>query len=160
MNNLNGLSEGNSSRATAQADILMARPLRKSIGQRRIDTEIRGAETVLKALQSFALLGQIAKTYGLERTSIAFLLGVYLRHELRTKTGITPAALRSYVNGWRGNSGRQLRQAGLLQKEPSGELYLTYEGMTIVRHFISGAKYSHENYRNSLRREQTSSRNR
>ena len=105
MNNLNGLSEGNSSRATAQADILMARPLRKSIGQRRIDTEIRGAETVLKALQSFALLGQIAKTYGLERTSIAFLLGVYLRHELRTKTGITPAALRSYVNGWRGNSG-------------------------------------------------------
>ncbi len=157
MNDISGLSQGNEARATAQADILMSRPLRKPVGQRKIDQEIRGGENVLKALQSFALLGQLAQTYNLERTSVVFLLGVYLRQEQRTKSGLVAPALRSYVNGWRGTSGRKLREAGLLSKEPSGELILTYEGMTIVRQFISGAKYAQQNYRNSIMREQASS---
>lgn len=160
MNNINGLKQGNEARATAQADILIARPLRKPVGFRRIDKEIRGGENVLKALQSFALLGHLARTYKLERTSIVYLLGMYMRQEQRTRTGSATSALRSYVNGWRGTCGGKLRSAGLVNKEPSGELQLTYEGLLIVRQFISGCKYAQQNYLNSLKREPYNSSNR
>ena len=82
------------------------------------------------------------------------LLGVYLRQEQRTKAGQPAPALRSYVNGWRGNGGRALVRAGYLLKEPSGELHVSHTGMEIVRRFISSCKYAHENYRNSARRDQ------
>lgn len=153
-----GLKFGNESKTKAQTDILRSRRIRKPVGERRIDREVRGAETIIKALQGFALLGQLANEHGLDRSSVVFLLGVYVRQEQRTNLGIEASALRSYVNGWRGSSSRRLVNRGYLERLPARQLSLTYQGLLVVLKFISGMKYAHQNYCNSLKEARSQSR--
>lgn len=134
-------------------DVAAFRGQRKQTLARSIDQDVRGFTNVARALQVFAVFADLSHRHGLHRSKLVYIAGTYLAQEFRQRKGLKVSALKAYgTKDYNSGNFTLLRRKGLIDKLPSGQVVLTDTGQAIAREIISGLKYAHDNFTNSIKR--------